>query len=69
MKQTKTWYGSKPECQICGNDNPTPEFVDGRTRMGPWALMCLSCHKTHGVGLGTGKGQKYNAETLEKVEG
>lgn len=45
-------------CDVCGvKINGT--CVDGRTRMGPWGLMCLKCHRTHGVGLGVGKGQRY----------
>jgi hypothetical protein len=44
-------------------------FVDGRVAgSSSWAIMCLDCHKKYGAGLGTGKGQKYNAEG-EKVEG
>lgn len=38
------------------------EFVDGRTQMGPWANMCMTCHRRHGVGLGTGKGQRYTRQ-------
>lgn len=38
------------------------EFVDGRTQMGSWANMCLTCHRKHGVGLGTGKGQRYTRQ-------
>lgn len=34
-------------------------FVDGRTKYGPWATMTLESFEVHGVGLGTGKGQKY----------
>ena len=32
---------------------------DGRTKMGPWAMMSQASFKKYGVGLGTGKGQKY----------
>jgi len=31
---------------------------DGRTRLGPWAYLCASCYKKHGVGTGTGRGQR-----------
>ena len=34
-------------------------IIDGMTANGSWAVMCPKCHKIHGVGLGTGKGQKY----------
>ncbi len=32
--------------------------VDARTKQGPWAAMCPDHFKEHGVGLGTGYGQK-----------
>ena len=35
------------------------KFVDGRTKHGPWAIMCMECFETFGVGLGTGRGQLY----------
>lgn len=38
------------------------EFVDGRTVYGSWANMCLTCHRKYGVGLGTGKGQRYTRQ-------
>ena len=61
------WIGEKPKkCDIC----PGPiegHFVDGKTIDGPWALMCLRCHKDIGVGLGIGKGQKYQVDTMEQV--
>ena len=51
------------------NDKPThcdlcrqplkDHFVDGKTQMGPWAVMCLPCHKRRGTGLGLGRGQRY----------
>ena len=65
----KKWMGSKPEkCDICFE--PFEDvFIDGKTYMGPWGLLCRTCHSTHGCGLGTGRGQKYDLETLEKLEG
>jgi hypothetical protein len=48
-------------------------FIDGRTRMGPWACMCPPCFEDVGVGLGTGRGQKYQWNEAEqrffKIEG
>ncbi len=44
-------------------------FVDGRTDMGPWAIMCLACYYRRGIGLGTGRGQQYDHATGIKVEG
>lgn len=46
------------ECNLCGKVNLS-EFVDGKTRMGPWANMCLPCYRKVGVGLGVGRGQRY----------
>ena len=45
-------------------------YVDGRTLRGPWANMCLNCHVIYGVGLGTGKGQKFvcREKTWIKIE-
>jgi hypothetical protein len=42
-------------------------WVDGKTTLGPWANMCLACFRVAGIGLGTGKGQKYVRGV--KVEG
>jgi len=55
-------------CDIC--KHPAEEYyVDGKTVFGPWANMCIACHKIHGVGLGINKGQKYNVKTRNKVDG
>lgn len=57
------------ECDICGNAIGAT-FVDGKTRPGgQWGIMCDRCHRLHGVGLGTGKGQKYDSKTREKIDG
>ena len=65
----KKWMSEAPQkCDICGKPL-AQQFVDGKTRMGPWGIMCAVCHHKHGVGLGTGKGQRYDLTTLEKVEG
>jgi len=45
-------------CDICHCEIKT-EYVDGKTFMGPWANMCLTCWHNNGVGLGLGKGQRY----------
>jgi len=51
------WLGSTT-CDICGAKNQS-SIVDGRTKNGQWAVMCLKCHRSKGVGLGTGRGQVY----------
>lgn len=67
----RRWCGQIPDCQIC--KKPTTDvFVDGKTVNGPWAYMCVSCHKVHGRGFGLGKGQKYQKKpdgSFTKVEG
>lgn len=66
---TEDWAGNTPKnCDVCKTEIKG-HFVDGKTRMGPWANMCTSCHKKLGVGLGTGKGQKYEADSGKKVDG
>lgn len=49
------------------------EFIDGKTRMGPWALMTLATWRRLGVGrLGVGYGQRYQKQPdgkWLKVEG
>ena len=65
------WLGTRPEtCDVCSC--PTEEedyFVDGKTTYGPWGIMCPTCFNEVGIGLGPGKGQKYDVETLEKIGG
>lgn len=52
-------HASPPtQCDLCQRPI-TKDFVDGRTQRGPWGNLCLGCHRSEGVGLGTGKGQKY----------
>lgn len=69
MKDTTTkaapvyWTGTPPElCDLCcrplGNT-----FVDGATKpQGRWGCLDLKCHRVHGVGVGTGKGQVYRRQ-------
>jgi hypothetical protein len=48
------------------------EFIDGKTSLGPWAIMTLASWRRHGIGrLGTGYGQRYKKtdEGWLKVEG
>lgn len=39
------------------------EFIDGKTIYGPWAIMTPHSFANHGVGLGTGKGQRYRKQS------
>lgn len=71
MSDVKRWIGSVPaNCDIC-HEPISKTFIDGRTVYGPWAYMCSVCHSQVGVGLGTGKGQKYeqDGESWIKVAG
>lgn len=62
--RASAWLGTPPvHCDICGRTlSNSGIFVDGKTRQGPWAIMCTHCHSSRGVGLGVGKGQKYVME-------
>ena len=63
MSKEVYWVGEVGNCDFC--EEPIEAFfVDGRTKQGPWANMCLRCHTQNGIGLGLGKGQLF-----EKVEG
>lgn len=71
------WSGDPPKtCQLCGC-GLKDHFVDGRTRRGPWACMCLTCHRSESGKLGMGYGQKYSRKVApetgkvfwQKVEG
>lgn len=61
------WYGIPPKkCDICGCSlTGYKSFVDGRTKNGRWAIMCELCYVKHGVGLGVGKGQKYEMKVIK----
>lgn len=49
------------------------EFVDGKTKLGPWAMMSPESFAVYGTGrLGTGRGQRYKKQPdgkWLKVEG
>ncbi len=62
MTERKRWYGSVPSIDDFGN-TITNEFIDGRTCLGPWAMMAPKSFKKYGVGrFGTGSGQRYVKE-------
>jgi hypothetical protein len=62
------WLSPPPkQCDIC-RQPITGRFVDGATRMGPWAIMCEDCHREVGYTLGVGRGQMFDVKTLEKVQ-
>lgn len=46
------------------NDPIKTVIIDGKTSMGPWALMTPKSYKRYGIGrLGLGAGQKYEKQT------
>ena len=55
-------------CDICREPLKGKEAYDAKTIMGPWGWLCDPCFQLYGVGLGIGRGQKYNADGI-KVEG
>ncbi len=61
----KLWRGSKiTTCQVCPC-TITESFVDGRVKGAGWAIMCPSCFRDVGVGLGDGNGQGYCEQLVE----
>lgn len=67
----KYWVGKVPTKDDFGA-HIGKAFIDGRTRMGVWGIMNPNNHQQFGVGLGAGRGQRYelqgNGRWL-KVEG
>ena len=59
--EAKYWNGDPQDCDIC-HKKLSDSFVDGATTMGPWAIMCQTCFSAFGVGLGTGRGQRYEKQ-------
>jgi len=70
MTKKKRWLSKADNCDICHEPLNwclnKQWFIDGRTEYGPWALMCPRCFEKNGVGLGIGKGQKYDVVSKEK---
>ena len=64
------WRGHLPAtCDFCHKPITGKWFVDGNTNWGSWANMCPNCFMMNGVGIGPGKGQKYDAVTGRKLQG
>lgn len=59
MAENKYWIGDVSSQDDFGKPIKGV-FVDGKTRMGPWAIMSPESFRIHGVGkYGTGYGQRY----------
>ena len=55
------WAGDPVACDIC--TKPYKQVMyDARTSMGGWGNLCQICFNRYGVGLGTGKGQRYSKQ-------
>lgn len=68
------WRGSTPvKCDLCDQPLDGKKFVDGSTKpQGTWGILDLRCHRIHGNGLGTGRGQLYERQDdgrYLKIEG
>lgn len=57
MNKPTKWLG-ETKCNLC-HEPALTELVDGKTTMGPWAVMCPGCFLAYGVGIGIGRGQHY----------
>ncbi len=65
------WAGQVPQADDFGRPIGSC-FIDGRTHSGPWAFMTPATFAVHGIGLGQGKGQRYEKQAdgrWLKVEG
>ncbi len=62
------WLSPKPtKCDLCYEPLESI-FVDGKTQMGPWVIMCGHCFIELGCGIGTGQGQMYDLDDLEQLD-
>lgn len=60
--EAKYWDGNPKQCDVC--HKPLGDsFVDGATTFGPWGIMDSKCFGKFGVGLGIGRGQRYEKQT------
>lgn len=62
----KYWLSAPPrKCDICGGAIGDT-FTDGKTRSGPWAIMCDPCLPKASIGRnrhhGEGLGQHYKKQ-------
>ena len=46
------------QCEVCKKTGCCFIF-DCATNFGPWANLCENCFEKYGIGLGVGRGQKY----------
>lgn len=64
MPKPKYWVGSKiTNCDLCKAEL-TDTFYDAQVYRAGWAILCPKCFSEVGVGLGEGKGQKFEKKWL-----
>jgi hypothetical protein len=51
-------------CDFCRPTKTVAKY-DAKSSMGPWGFMCERHFKQHGIGLGTGRGQKLIYDSSE----
>lgn len=68
MKSKVKWLSAVTVCDVCQSKFGS-HFYDAKTMDGPWGLLCESCFKKIGIGVGPGMGQKYCTKSKLKVEG
>lgn len=54
------WHGNT-RCDFCGKECQH-DLYDGKTIWGSWAVMCKTCFRKNGEGLGKGRGQRYRKQ-------
>lgn len=70
LKPIVKWISPRPEkCQWCNDELTAAKvFYDARTPQG-WAVICRRCFVDLGCRLGTGLGQEFDNNTLNKLRG
>jgi hypothetical protein len=58
-REPRYWMGDAPaQCDIC-NGGFASVMYDARTKSGQWGNICRKCFSAYGVGIGMGRGQRY----------
>lgn len=65
-KQPRYWHGKAPKTCELTSAPITNVFIDGKTRRGPWRIMCPEAWTKYGItadgSFGTGIGQRYEKQ-------
>lgn len=57
----KYWTGSPPDEDDFGQ-KISDVFYDAKSKLGPWGFMNPETFKFYGVGVGSGRGQRYEKQ-------